>query len=222
MADQVLLSGGKSVRGRTGPYPTLNSRSGRPKRAPLFFFFALIALSAVILILIARKPSGQPVLIVSGETEGLQTEAARPTLFPVHVDGAVKNPGLYYFAESSIMEDAIKQAGGLSPLADCGAVNLAMLLRPHMKIYVPREGEDVAWLPLGEDEPEAEALIDLNRASQRELETLPGVGQATAEAILAFREENGPFSDIEELMQVPGIKEGRFSKLKDRVTVTGP
>ena len=202
----------------------VDRQSGRPRRAPLFFFFVMIILSATILILIARRPAGNAIVVMTKETQA-ETEGTRSTslyLFPVHVDGAVVRPGLYYFGQDAILGDAIAKAGGFSPLADGSAVNLAMLLQPHMKIYVPCEGEESGWLPLDGSLPGAEARVDLNRASCSELETLPGVGEATAKAIIAFREENGPFQDIEELMLVPGIKQGRFSKLKDRIRVTTP
>ena len=207
---------------RTGSYPVSDRRSGRSKRAPLFFFFVLITLSAALLILIARRPAGKPVVVMPVETEIPVTKSPAPVLFPVHVDGAVTRPGLYYFAEGSILGDAIAKAGGFTPLADQSAINLAMLLQAHMKIYVPREGEEARGLSLEGIMQGTETKLDLNRATRQELETLPGVGEATAEAIIAYREENGPFADIEELMQVPGIKEGRFSKLKDRIRVTGP
>lgn len=203
-------------------YPGADRRSGRPKRAPLFFFFVMIILSAAILILIARKPAGKAVVVMTRETEMTTRSSTSQALFPVHVDGAVVRPGLYYFGENSILGDAIARAGGFTEQADGSAINLAMLLQPHMKIYVPREGEETPWTPLGGGLPAGETKVDLNRATRQELETLPGVGEATALAIIAYREENGPFEDIEELMQVPGIKEGRFSKLKDRIRVSGP
>ncbi|NLA95434.1 MAG: ComEA family DNA-binding protein [Clostridiaceae bacterium] len=207
---------------RTDSYPVAGRRSGRPRRAPLLFFWVLITLSAALLILIARRPAGKAVVVIPKETETDVTKTPTLALFPVHVDGAVTRPGLYYFEEDSILGDAIAKAGGFTLQADQSAINLAMLLQAHMKIYVPREGEEATGISLDGIMMGAEVKVDLNRATRQELETLPGVGEATAEAIIAYREEHGPFADIEELMQVPGIKEGRFSKLKDRIRVTKP
>jgi competence protein ComEA len=89
-----------------------------------------------------------------------------------------------------------------------------------MKIYIPKEGEAAPlWQEAGSP---PQALVDINRAGRAELMTLSGVGEATADAIISFREEHGPFAKIEDIMRVPGIKEGRFAKLKDRITTGYP
>ncbi len=119
------------------------------------------------------------------------------------------------------MGDALREAGGLVPEADPSAVNLAMRLQAHMKVYIPQVGEAPALLVEGGVNGVA-ARVNINRATKEELESLPGVGEATSAAILAYREAEGAFETIEDLMRVPGIKEGRFARLKDRITVSGP
>ena len=89
-------------------------------------------------------------------------------------------------------------------------------------MYIPEKGEAIPPLQVAYEGEDSDGKIDLNRATSSELETLPGVGQVTAQAIISYRDQHGPFSAIEDLMLVPGIKEGRFAQLKDGVCVTGP
>ncbi len=198
-------------------------RPGRPKGAPVLLFLFLIVLSAALISLLARRPAGKALVLTGEESLPLST-APPPTsasLFPVHIDGAVVNPGIYYVQEGAILGEALEEAGGITEEADPCAVNLALRLQPHMKVYLPRAGE----LPplLGEGVSQGpDARVDINRATREELESLPGVGEATSAAIIAHREEEGPFGTIEDLMLVPGIKEGRFARLKDRIYVSGP
>lgn len=199
-------------------------RSGRPKGPSLLFFFVLILLSSGLLILIARRPPGDKLLFVEATKMPDQTQASsksqsKPS-FPVHIDGAVALPGVYYFQEGDILSQAVDKAGGLKEKADQVSVNLAMRLTPHMKIYIPSQGQ--AGPPIIQVQDQTDAKLDLNLASQAQLETLPGVGQVTAQAIIAYREAHGPFEVLEDLMQVPGIKEGRFAALKDSIYVTFP
>ncbi|HZK41502.1 MAG TPA: ComEA family DNA-binding protein [Clostridia bacterium] len=199
-------------------------RSGRSKGPSLLFFLALILLSSGLLILIARRPPGDKLLFVEA-TEGLQPTPASgrsqsKPFFPVHIDGAVVNPGVHYFQEGDILSQAVEKAGGLTEKADQVSVNLAMRLAPHMKIYIPSQGQ--ALPPIIQSHDQAHAKIDLNLANQAQLETLPGVGQVTAQAIIAYRDAHGPFESLEDLMQVPGIKEGRFAALRDSIYVTFP
>lgn len=188
-----------------------------------FLWVALVMASAVLLVRVARRPSGPDLVISVAETSEATNVRARTTRrkFPVHVDGAVASPGVYTMADGAIVHDAIERAGGLSLDADVTHINLAERLTPHMKVYVPREGEPppVQARSDGTAEP---ARVDLNRATVQELLTLPGIGPATADAIVRFRSEHGPFESIEDIMRVPGIKEGRFERLRDRLTVTVP
>lgn len=211
------------MRGHSGKsrYPDKGG-AGRRKGPPVLFFFILMTVSAAIIVMIARKPSGSALPIPSSQTGArVETSESSPSLFPVHVDGAVKRPGLYYFREGAILNDAILEAGGLTGLADRRAVNLAVRLQPHLKVYIPRQGEEVDDV-IDETGAGGDGKIDLNRASREELEQLPGIGRVTAEAIIAYREAHGPFQVIEDLMRVAGIKEGRFASLKDSVKVTNP
>lgn len=138
----------------------------------------------------------------------------------VDVKGAVKNPGVYYARAGDRVIDVIDEAGGLIDGADESAVNFAMRVTDEMVIYIPKEGEEVD-LPEEVQAPvQTEGgKVNLNKANQSELETLPGIGPAKAEAIIEYRERKGPFKAIEDLMLVSGFGEKTFAKLKDEITV---
>ena len=203
-----------------------SQRPGQRKRAPILFAVSIIAVTATLLLLVAREPQGHSFEMTTDVTATQSpteiTEKMDFVLFPVHIDGAVKSPGVYSFKEGAILAEAIREAGGLTAVADTSQVNLAMLLSPHIKVYIPEKGEEMPFLPGSFTEHPADGKIDINRASQAELETLPGIGQAMASAIISYREQHGAFNDTEDLMLVPGIKEGRFSQIESLITVGAP
>jgi len=203
-----------------------SQRPGQRKRAPILFAVSIIAVTATLLLLVAREPQGHSFEMTTDVTATQSpteiTEKMDFVLFPVHIDGAVKSPGVYSFKEGAILAEAIQEAGGLTAVADTSQVNLAMLLSPHIKVYIPEKGEEMPFLPGSFTEHPADGKIDINRASQAELETLPGIGQAMASAIISYREQHGAFNDTEDLMLVPGIKEGRFSQIESLITVGAP
>jgi len=114
------------------------------------------------------------------------------------VDGAVSNPGFYPWKEGDTVQALLLDAG-IESDADLN----------HIKIYIPQEGEK-----------QSPQKIDLNRAEAWLLEALPGIGKTRAQAIVDYRNENGPFKRIEDLLQVKGIGEGTFEKIKDYITVS--
>ena len=136
----------------------------------------------------------------------------------VHVDGAVASAGVYELAEGARVADAVESAGGLAEGADTTSLNLAAPLSDGEKVHVPAEGEDVAEAGTA-TEGAAPAVVDINTAGVDELDALPGVGEATARAIVEDRETNGPFSTPEDLMRVSGIGEKKFAKLEGLIRV---
>jgi competence protein ComEA len=147
----------------------------------------------------------------------------------VHVAGAVHQPGLHRLAGGSRVADALAAAGGAAPRADTDRLNLAAKVVDGQRIAVPRRGEPppplidgtgAAALATGSGTgPSPAAVLDLNAATQAELETLPGVGPATAQRILAERERRGGFKTVQDLRRVAGIGERRFAELRHRVRV---
>ena len=180
---------------------------------------------------------------VSGDDVPLMTQIPQ-TIF-VDVCGAVANPGVYELDEGSRIFQAVDAAGGYLPEAAQNYLNRARSLTDGQQIYVPTEEEIAENLEaLASKVPEAlqsgasedtgregnsedslaegvgsNSGINLNTADAAQLCTLSGIGQSKAEAIIAYREEHGGFASIEEIMNVEGIKEGTFSKIKDKISV---
>lgn len=152
----------------------------------------------------------------------------------VHVCGAVNEPGVYELAEDCRVMDAVLAAGGLREDADSEYVNLAATLSDGDKVRIPTK-EEVTQMSQGGSEwidngvitsqtqknTEENGLqkVNINTADKELLCTLPGIGETRAESILAYRSEHGSFSQIEDIMQVSGIKESSFQKIKDQITV---
>ncbi len=156
-------------------------------------------------------------LSVSDRDEDSEDSASEPETeesLLVYVSGAVRNPGVYRLPLGSRVYEALDAAGGLTQEAEEGLINLAEPLTDGEMIYFPKKGEDSSGQVQLSD-----GKVDLNRAGKEELMTLPGIGETKAEAILQYRKEHGPFQTIEELMQVSGIGEALFEKIKNRVKI---
>jgi len=140
----------------------------------------------------------------------------------VHVAGAVMASGVYELPAPARTADALTAAGGAAPDADVDALNLAAPLRDGERVYVPVVGEEVPPPP-PLAAPTASAVgsepVDLNRASADELDALPGIGPATAAAIVAHRDANGPFASVDDLEQVRGIGPAKLATIRPLVTV---
>ena len=136
----------------------------------------------------------------------------------VHVAGAVAHPGVYRLRRGERVDDAVRRAGGPARRADLSAVNLAAVVEDGRQVLVPARAP--AGSVSGTTSPGATpAKVNLNTATPEQLDTLAGVGPATAAKILAFREQHGGFGSVDELGDVPGIGEVRLEALRDLVTV---
>jgi len=187
-----------------------------------------------IALFVTRQPASQPIEILPPPTlQPTLTPLPSPTPGPLRVDvaGAVHTPGVYTLPAASIIADAIAAAGGPANDADLDRVNKAVPLSDGMQVYVPHEAEAAAPQPVAPvpakaaaaplpetsaaEAGDSGALLDLNTATLAELDTLPGVGPATAQRIIDGR----PYGSIEDLMRVKGIGQATFDKLKERITV---
>ena len=140
----------------------------------------------------------------------------------VYVCGAVNAPGVYELKEGARVYEAIQLAGGLTEAAAADAVNQARIVTDGEQIRVPtvEEAQNQGAGVAGEvTEGTENNKININTAGKEELMTLTGIGEAKAESIMDYREKNGSFTSIEELMQIEGIKEGVFNKIKDDITI---
>lgn len=173
----------------------------------------LVVLSAAVGLGIMRGQS-EPVQSVSLD-ESADEVAVAGELY-VHVLGQVTHPGLYVLATDARVVDALSAAGGTLDDADLQAVNLARPLSDGEQLIVPLIGA------AAEDDGSAEAgdgLIDLNNADQTELETLPGIGPALGQRIIDWREKNGRFQSVDDLLAVSGIGEKLLAGIRDLVRV---
>lgn len=142
----------------------------------------------------------------------------------IHILGQVNYNGILELEEGSRIDDAIKQAGGITQNADINKINLAYELSDGQKLYIPSIDEEEIKEYITENsgiglDEEKDEKININKATQTQLETLPGVGPSVALKIIKYREENGKFTNIEELKNVSGVGENKYQELKELIKV---
>jgi competence protein ComEA len=181
-------------------------------------------LAAGVLILVASQPRGQPIQLYPP-----------PTRLPylVQVSGAVAHPGVYPLEQGARLQDAVQAAGGPLSKADLEGINLAAFVEDGERVWVPWQaqgnpsqaplegGATLQVVPTRPAQQVSPGLIDLNRASQSELESLPGIGPVIAGRIVAYRQAHGPFLKIEDLLEVKGIGPSILEKIRELVSVGG-
>ncbi|MCI0632927.1 MAG: ComEA family DNA-binding protein [Actinobacteria bacterium] len=151
---------------------------------------------------------------------GAATSEASPSGAPLLVDvaGWVRNPGVYTFTEGSRVIEAIEAAGGARPGALMEALNLAAPLVDGTQILVVREGAAGAT-PVGSTGVVSAGLVNVNTASATDLEALPGIGEVIAQRIIDHRTANGPFTSVDQLVDVSGIGDAILDSIRELVTV---
>lgn len=141
----------------------------------------------------------------------------------VHVCGQVIHPGVYELNESSRIYEAVSMAGGMTEAAAKDYVNQAEFLKDGQKIYIPSVEEiqqgEIKQNSIASHTDQGEKKVNINTADKVELMSLTGIGEMRAKAIIEYRQTKGSFESAEELMQVEGIKQGTYDKIKDLVTV---
>lgn len=182
----------------------------------------------------------------AGNSKDTSESSTVQTVF-VHVCGAVNNPGVYEVAVDARIYEAVASAGGCTADASADSLNLAQAVTDGMRVYVPTIQEakaaaaagniasaqgslvDGQWISDADSSKAqdgsgteaqagaAQTKVSINTAAKEELMTLPGIGESKAESIIAYREEHGAFRSIEEIMQISGIKESVFSKIKEKI-----
>lgn len=176
-------------------------------------------LASGLILLASSPPRGDPIQLVPPPTRA-------PLV--IHVAGAVQHPGVYSLSQDSRVQDALNAAGGTLPEADLQAINLAAFLNDGDRIVIPtykptESASQHAEIPdspsPGGQNPLPGGRVDINSASQSELESLPGIGPVTAKKIIDYRQTQGPFTSIEDIQKVSGIGPVTFEGLKDLITV---
>jgi competence protein ComEA len=180
-----------------------------------------IALAALVLVgqRLARAGSASEPEVVAAPLEQVSNAPAREPVLIVHVVGEVRRPGLYRLRDGARIADAVRRAGGANRRANLAGVNLAAPLVDGIQILVPSRVAAAA----GVGDPSAGesagvGTISLSSASVDELDELPGVGPITAQKIVDYRAEHGPFASVDDLDAVPGIGPTRIEQLRDLVT----
>ena len=149
-------------------------------------------------------------------------------IIAVHITGAIKNAGVIRIEENSRIEDVIEKAGGLTEDADITNVNLAFIVEDGVKMRIPSTNDkdkiDIVTESSGSEvidgnDETSKGLININKASQAELETLNGIGPSLALKIIEYREQNGKFKTISDIKNVSGIGENKFNNIRDFIDV---
>lgn len=170
-------------------------------------------LGAAVFLLFTGQPRGEPVTILPPPTRS-------PIL--VHVSGAVVEPGVYSLPPDSRVQDAVEVAGGLAEEAFTSNLNLAAPVSDGDKVFIPRIAEEISSNSNSQSPSQSSNPsfpININTASADQLDLLPGIGPAKAQAIIDYRESNGPFTAIEQIQNVPGIGPATFENIKELITV---
>ncbi|EMT47081.1 helix-hairpin-helix domain-containing protein [Anoxybacillus flavithermus] len=180
-------------------------------------YIAIIVIGAVIWGAQQEETTIEPLPL---EQQEQQEEKKEELSIVVDVKGAVKRVGVYEVAPESRVHDVIQLAGGFTDEADETKVNLAMKVHDEMVIYVPKKGEEITTeAATTNDASRSSEKININTATAEQLQTLDGIGPAKASAIIAYREEHGPFQKVEDLLHVSGIGQKSLEKIKEQIVV---
>lgn len=158
--------------------------------------------------------------VVQSSEAVLENDTASAYIY-VYVCGNVNSPGIVQLNEGARVYEAVELAGGMSDTADINAVNQAECVTDGQKIYIPSEGESISYSDGWDSDAsdDSNGKININTADLEKLITLPGIGETRAQAIIDYRNSVGLFNDITEIMNVSGIKESSFEKIKDYIMV---
>lgn len=154
--------------------------------------------------------------VIGSVEQVTEPDASEAKLVYIDVKGAVNRPNVYKMEEGSRVIDVIERAGGFAQGADQNQVNLAELLYDEQVVYVPKKGE-ISSISVFSNENTLDTKININTASVKELEQLPGIGPSKASSIVEYREQFGKFKTLEDLLKVSGIGPSSLEKMKDDI-----
>lgn len=180
-----------------------------------YWLYGVIAIVLIVAMFVPKETTA--IDDVSGVTIAEQEQEIK--YIYVDLKGEVKNPGVYKLESNARLFQVVNLAGGLTGDADSLAINMSILLKDQMSVYVPSIHDNLAMVVTPIDETPEERLVDINRADVTLFESLPGIGPATAQNIIDYRNEFGYFDMIEDIMNVPNIGEATFESIKDLITI---
>lgn len=215
------------------PPPSWRDRIGELQGPPILIAIALgIAALSIGVTLVATgslsgaRQRGPDVALSLPRADASSDESAPSTTIGgdlhVHAAGAVVHPGVVTVPAGSRVTDVVAAAGGPTPEADLDQINLAAPVTDGERVYIPRRGETAVAAPSGAGgvaAAKADGLVNINDADQAALETLPGVGPSTAQAIIEYRTEHGRFRSVDDLLNVRGIGPAKLSQIKPHARV---
>lgn len=187
-------------------------------------------LAAGIILLIAQPRQGEPITLLPAPTEtstDLTSTTRTPEPILVQIGGAVHSPGVYSLSSGARLDELIAAAGGVTSEADLIRINTTVKLADGDYYYIPTLDEDIPETATNSpghvsNESGFTYPLNLNTATLEELESLPGIGPSKAADILAYRDQHGPFTALEDLVNVPGIGEATVDSLRDFLIVEQP
>ncbi|MGH2811999.1 MAG: helix-hairpin-helix domain-containing protein [Actinomycetota bacterium] len=182
-----------------------------PAEVGLIAMLGVAVVAGSVLVFMRTSPAPAP------PVRKVEAAPDKTDVLVVHVAGLVSKPGVYELSAGSRVKDAIEAAGGPVDGADLDTLNLAAEVADGTKIYVPRSGQTAQPATAASGQPAEK--VNLNTATQSELESLPGIGPVIAERIIAFRERNGGFASVRQLLEVEGIGPKKFEAIEDLVVV---
>lgn len=205
--------------------------------------YILLVLAVLAFLLFFRKNNAQPESKIVGNTEARQSlnqtasksqvaqNSSSSSTVTVDITGAIKHQGVYTLKNGARIDELIKAAGGLKPNAQLKTINRAVMLKDQDKVHIPYRGEKTDPSSQTVNRQTASASqnsvsgkndspkINLNTATAADLQKLNGIGEKKAQEIISYRQQKGQFKKIEDLMQVSGIGEKTFAKLKDQLSL---
>jgi len=196
---------------------------GREQLAWLVVVFLLGIAAGALIVTFSRRSNPSSIMIATRPPIPSPAPTGPPAPVKVFISGEVANPAVYELPAGAIIEDLIDSAGGFTETAEDDVVNLAFSLSDGMHIHVPSRDEEIS-IPVvsggsGSIGLSSDGTVNINQASLQDLETLPGIGPSLAQAILDYRDLNGVFREIDEIMEVPGIGPAKFEDLKPMISV---
>ncbi|BBF43317.1 late competence protein comeA, DNA receptor [Lachnospiraceae bacterium KM106-2] len=194
--------------------------------------FAIVFIGAAGLFYVFSQDTGKEEIILQQKNvethkevkaKSQEKKTVENTTVYVHICGMVKKPDVYELPKNARVVDGIRKAGGFKKNAASDSINQARVLKDGEQIYIPSKKEAAKKQQVTSKDTttkqEDDSKININNATKEQLMKLPGIGEAKAEKIIAYREKNGGFQKVDQIMQIQGIKKGVYSKIKDLITV---